>query len=83
MQSREMDAYLRRLGACLRLQQIALEKGDDAMLDRAEQLAKLAAVVYQKRTGGQPALSEEQNLTRDLRPTGDAGRTASLREVNR
>lgn len=45
----EMDAYARRLDACTRLRQIAIETGNDALLNDADDIERQAALLYQAR----------------------------------
>lgn len=45
----ESDAYARRLDACTRLRQIAIETGNDNLLNETDELERLAAAVYQAR----------------------------------
>lgn len=45
----EMDAYTRRLDACTRLRQIALEAGNDALLNETDEIERQAAVLYKAR----------------------------------
>ena len=45
----EKDAYTRRLDVCHRLREIAVEKNDEALEARANELEKLAAATYRGR----------------------------------
>src|SRR5207302_232620 len=45
----EMDAYARRLDVCTRLRQIAVETGDDKLLQQTDELEKQAAAIYKAR----------------------------------
>jgi len=45
----EMDAYARRLDACTRLRQIAIETGNDALLQSTDEIERQAAAIYQAR----------------------------------
>jgi hypothetical protein len=45
----EMDAYTRRLDACTRLRQIAIETGDETLLQTADDLERQCSALYQQR----------------------------------
>lgn len=73
----EMDAYARRLDACTRLQQIAIETGDDALLATVEELERQAGAMYQARVARlgcspkqppKPAAAREERLTGAVNP---------------
>ena len=45
----EQMAYLRRLGVCTRLREVATETGNDKLIDAAEELERQAFATYQAR----------------------------------
>ncbi|MFO0969149.1 MAG: hypothetical protein U0793_26645 [Gemmataceae bacterium] len=75
------NAYFERLKVCNKLREIALEKGDEELLRKAEQLEIRVWDVYQGRmrrlAGGGSALSAEQALDSRLPPDTAAGRGRS------
>jgi hypothetical protein len=46
----EQDAWERRMGVCLKLQQIALKLGDDKLAQQADELERQATALYYQRT---------------------------------
>jgi hypothetical protein len=53
-QERQMNAFSRRVEVCLRLRQIALDTGNDALQRQAEELEARAWEVYRKQTAHLP-----------------------------
>jgi hypothetical protein len=51
---RETAAYLRRQAVCDRLRQVAVQNGDDALYQQAQDLEDRAWAIYQERTAGLP-----------------------------
>ena len=71
----------RRQAVCLKLQEIAIRNRDDALLQKAEELATLAYKTYELRTQGLAgALTDEQALTRRPASPGSDSGLAARRE---
>lgn len=47
----EMDAFARRMDACTRLRQIALETNNDALMNEVEEIERQADILYKARVG--------------------------------
>jgi hypothetical protein len=70
---REQAAYLRRQAVCDRLRQVAVQSGDDALYQQAQDLEDRAWALYQDRTAGLPGGSSLVEGDAAPRPKGGRG----------
>lgn len=66
VRAREEAAYLRRMAVCLKLKEIAEEKGDAELARMADELDERARTVYFQRTADLPASRAEPDLDERL-----------------
>jgi hypothetical protein len=78
LRAREEEAFYRRLAVCLKLQEIALQTGDEKLQRKAEELELMAWHVYTQRTAHLPSGAagfgvDEDALARQLGPSQGEG----------